>query len=96
VRWKNYLAVNEGKGWALYDLHADPGETKDLSKSDPQVMQRLERDYDAWWKDTLPLLENEQAYKTAPKVNPFKELYWKQYKGPGPNNVPPGTFIKPG
>jgi len=96
VRWKNYLAVNEGKGWTLYDLHADHGETKDLAKSDPQVMQRLERDYDAWWKDTIPLLENEQAYKTAPKVNPFKELYWKQYDGPGPNNVAPGTYIKPG
>jgi arylsulfatase len=96
VRRGQFLAVNEGKGWALYDLKADPGEKKDLAGSDSAVLNRMESDYDAWWQATLPLLENEQAYKTAPKVNPFKELYWKQFNGPGPNNVPPGSFIKPG
>ncbi len=96
VRWQNYLAVNLGKAWTLYDLKADPGETHDLATQRPQILNQIEQRYDAWWDQTLPLLENEQAYKTAPAVNPFKELYWKQYNGPGPNNVPPGTVIKPG
>ena len=37
--------------------------------------------YDAWWQRVLPHLENEEAYKTAPKINPFKEEYWKQMGG---------------
>ena len=78
------------------DGKADPGETHDLATQHPQILSQVEKRYDAWWDKTLPLLENEQAYKTAPAVNPFKELYWKQYNGPGPNNVPPGTVIKPG
>ena len=56
------------------------------------VRKICERYPGAYWRK----LENEQAYPTAPKVNPFKELYWKQYDGPGPNNVAPGTYIKPG
>jgi hypothetical protein len=89
VRWQNYLAVNESKGWTLYDLRSDPGETTDLTKTQAEVMAKLNQAYDAWWEATLPLLENEQAYKTAPKVNPFREAYWKQFRGPGPNNVSP-------
>lgn len=93
VRWREYLAVRErAKGeWSLYDLKADPGEQRDLKGADPAVLSRLEKSYDQWWADTLPLLENEMAYQTASKVNPFKEAYWKQYNGPGPNNVPPGA-----
>jgi arylsulfatase len=89
VRWQNYLAVNESKGWNLYDLRSDPGETTDLTKTHAEVIVKLNQAYAAWWEATLPLLENERAYKTAPKFNPFKEAYWKQFRGPGPNKVPP-------
>src|SRR6185312_10750261 len=73
VRWGQYLAVHDGPTWTLYDLKADPGETRDLAGAKPTVLRQLTSQYDAWWDKTLPLLENEQAYKTAPKVNPFKE-----------------------
>jgi uncharacterized protein YeaO (DUF488 family) len=43
------------------------------------VVEKLNQAYDAWWTEVLPCLENEQAYKTAPKVNPFKEQYAKQF-----------------
>ena len=33
--------------------------------------------YDQWWNEVLPALENENA--VGPKVNPFKEAYWKQF-----------------
>ena len=59
------------------------------------MTERLAKAYDAWWTETLPCLENETAYKTAPKINPFKELYWKQFQGPGPNNAPPPADFKP-
>ena len=35
--------------------------------------------YDRWWEEILPCLVNEDA--VGPAVNPFKELYWKQFGG---------------
>lgn len=42
---------------------------------------------DNWWNETLPSLENETD--AGPSVNPFKEQYWEQFNGPGPNHVTP-------
>ncbi|HYF01219.1 MAG TPA: arylsulfatase [Planctomycetota bacterium] len=89
VRWREYLLVREGPRWGLYDLKADIGETRDLAGERPEVVERLVRAYDAWWEQTRPCLDNEEAHKTAPKANPFKALYWAQFKGPGPNDAPP-------
>jgi len=78
------------KGWQLFDLRADPGEQTDVAGEHPEVVARLDAAYDKWWAEVIPAtLENERAQ--GPAVNPFKELYWKQFDGPGPNNVPPGT-----
>jgi hypothetical protein len=43
------------------------------------VVAKLDKAYDAWWAAVLPCLDNEQAYMTAPKVNPFKDQYKKQF-----------------
>lgn len=79
VRWKQYLQVWEKNKWCLYDLKADPGEKSDIAGQQGDVVAKLDKAYDAWWMDVLPCLENEQAYKTAPKTNPFKEQYRKQF-----------------
>ena len=71
----------------MFDLPSDPGETKDVAGEHPEVVKQLTAAYDAWWAETLPCLENETA--VGPAVNPFREQYWKQLNGPGPNNVPP-------
>ncbi len=76
------IAKNGAKAWQLYDLKADPGEEKDLAAARPDVVKELEAAYDKWWVDVQPCLENETA--VGPKVNPFKEQYWKQFGG-GPN-----------
>jgi len=95
VRWQNYLLVREKKGdWGLYDLKADPGENADIAGQHADIVAKLDKAYDKWWADILPCLENEQAHKTAPQTPPFCEQYWKQFNGPGPNNVPPGTAGK--
>jgi len=68
------------KHWELYDLKADPGETTNLASEHPDVVKEMEQAYDAWWKSVVPAtLENERA--PGPAVNPFKELYWKQFGG---------------
>jgi len=92
IRHGPYLLVSRGRGgknWELYNLKDDPAQQTDLVAQQPKVVTKLETYYDQWWADVLPRLENEAAAATAPQVNPFRELYWKQYGGPGPNNVGP-------
>jgi len=40
--------------------------------------------YDKWWDEVQALLVNEGV--TGPKINPMKELYWKQFGG-GPDEA---------
>lgn len=91
VRIKRWHLVNDSKEnvkrWALYDLQTDPGETNDVAAQHPDIVKRLDAEYDKWWAEVQPLLVNETA--AQPAINPYHEEYWKQYQGPGPNNVPP-------
>ncbi|MBB6048600.1 arylsulfatase [Armatimonas rosea] len=84
VRFSHYNAVatkNPSACWQLFDLDTDPGETTDISAQNPALVQKVNAAYDSWWASVLPCLENEDAYKTAPKVNPFKARYEKQFGG---------------
>ena len=79
----------------LYDLKADPGETKNVIADHPEVVAKLRAAYDQWWNDVQPLLVNENVI--GPKMNPLKELYWKQFGG-GPderllNRMDPSTPV---
>ncbi|MCE9533364.1 MAG: arylsulfatase [Planctomycetes bacterium] len=90
IYWKNYHLVNAGRGekkWELYDLKSDPGEKSNIAAQNASTIETMEKAYDEWWKGTLPLMVNEGV--KGPAINPYHEAYWKQYKGPGPNNVPP-------
>jgi len=80
------------KHWELYDLRADPGEKNDVAAQHPDVVRKTEAAYDRWWASVLPCLENEDA--VGPKVNPFKELYWKQFGG-GPEKKDRRAAKKP-
>ncbi len=66
----------------LYDLKADPGETTNVIDKHPKVVAKLRAAYDQWWDEVQPLLVNENVI--GPKMNPLKELYWKQFGG-GPD-----------
>jgi arylsulfatase/arylsulfatase A len=57
-RWKLLRASGFGRQAAerdhpfeLYDLDADPGEQHDLAADQPLRVERLRRDYTAWWRD---------------------------------------------
>ncbi len=79
IRDQRFTLVNNRE---LYDLAADPGESKNVLAQFPEAAARLRTAYDQWWRDVQPLLVNERA--VGPKVNPFKELYWRQFGG-GPD-----------
>ena len=71
-------------GKELYDLKADPGETTNVIAEHPDVVAKLSAAYDQWWTETRPLMVNEDA--VGPKINPLKEIYWKQFGG-GPDEA---------
>lgn len=77
VRNQRFRLVNNVE---LYDIAADPGETRNVIQDHPQVVAAMRAAYDQWWEQILPALENENA--VGPKENPFKELYWKQFGKP--------------
>jgi arylsulfatase A-like enzyme len=97
IRWRNYQAASPavkakaGSGWELYDLTADPGETKDIAAEHPEIVKQLDAEYGRWWTAAVPNMVNETAAAIAAKLKftPYKELYWNQFRGPGPNNAPP-------
>ena len=48
MRWKQWRLVKYPGGWRLFDLKADPGETRDLAKTHPDVVGDMRKRYDAW------------------------------------------------
>jgi arylsulfatase A-like enzyme len=78
-------AKNAPKGWQLFDVSIDPGEKTDVADKHPDVVKELDAAYDRWWASLPKYLVNEKA--VGPMVNPFKELYWKQFGG-GPDKKP--------
>jgi arylsulfatase len=84
-RWHLVCTSKTGeKEWQLFDVKADPGEKTDVAAQHPEVVPELNAAYDRWWDSVQPQLVNENA--VGPKVNPFKELYWKQFGG-GPDTA---------
>lgn len=63
--------------WQLYDLENDPSQTKNIAASKPEVVQQLSASFEKWWASVQPELVNENA-PLAP-INPFKELFEKQF-----------------
>jgi arylsulfatase A-like enzyme len=76
VRNSRFRFVNNRE---LYDIRNDPGEKTNVIAQHPEVVAKMRRAYDQWWDEVLPAMENEDA--VGPKVNPFKERYWKQFGG---------------
>jgi arylsulfatase A-like enzyme len=74
VRNSRFRLVNNTE---LFDIKADPSETTNVIAQHPDAVAAMRRAHDEWWEEILPCLENETA--VGPKVNPFKELYWKQF-----------------
>jgi len=83
VRTARFQLVNNEE---LYDLKADPGEKENVIADHSEVVAKMRAAYDQWWNEILPALENENA--VGPKVNPFKEAYWKQFGGGVDGAVP--------
>lgn len=53
VKWRQSSTMTRRwrliDGRELYDIEADPEQRQDVADAHPEVVQRLRRDYDAWW-----------------------------------------------
>jgi arylsulfatase len=84
----NMVRASKDKPWELYNLKADPGESKDLAAAQPEIVAEMAKAYDEWWTSIVPDLVNEDA--VGPKINPFREQYERQF-GIAPAPKPAGT-----
>lgn len=80
ARW-HLVSPNGGREphWMLFDVRQDYGESADIAAQHSEVVHDLAAQYDAWWASLGPFLVNENA--VGPTINPFKELYWRQFGG---------------
>jgi arylsulfatase A-like enzyme len=76
IRDERFALVNNTE---LFDLSTDPGQQTNVVDAFPEDLARLRTEYDQWWKAVQPGLVNEKA--RGPKINPFKERFWKQFGG---------------
>jgi len=88
VRSARWALVSDTGGrlpkWELFDVQSDYGQTREVSGAHPEVVNGLAAAYDKWWHSVQPQLVNEHV--PGPKLNPFKQLYWKQFGG-GPDDA---------
>jgi arylsulfatase A-like enzyme len=80
TRWQMVSVTKDKLRWQLFDVKADPGEKTDVAGKHPEVVKKLNAEYDKWWASLPPYLVNEDA--VGPKENPFKVLYRKQFGPP--------------
>ncbi len=78
IRSQRFRLVNNT---ALFDMQNDPGQAKNVIDEHPDVVRAMRAEYEAWWKETRPLMVNEDAPMS--KTRPFWELYEAQMKDGG-------------
>jgi hypothetical protein len=60
-------------GRELYDIQADPGQTRDLSAEQPEAVARLRQEYDSWWEDISEKFdEYVEIVVGSPRENPVR------------------------
>jgi len=65
----------------LYDMEQDPGQTTNVIDQHPDVAEKMRNYYEGWWKETLPLMVNEDAEMSP--TQPFHVHFYKQKESVG-------------
>ncbi len=82
-RWR-YVGARAGRGKgkgskaapALFDMEADPAQTKNVLADHPEVAAKMLAAYDRYWKEARPLMVNEAAPMSP--TRPYHEWYREQ------------------
>jgi arylsulfatase A-like enzyme len=83
--WKDFAVRNARfrlvKNTDLYDMLADPGQTKNVIDQHPEVAEAMRAAYEQFWNEARPLMVNETAAMSP--TRPFHVLYEEQLKSTG-------------
>ena len=82
--WKRFAVRNDRFRLvenSLYDMKADPGQTTDVASKFPEIVKSMKEAYEKFWKDTRPLMVNENAPMSP--TRPYHVLYEKQLNSEG-------------
>ncbi len=84
-QWKSFTVRSEQyrlvDGDLLFDMHSDPGQTKNCIAQYPQMAEQMRQAYDHWWQVTRPMMVNETALMSP--TRPYHEAFYKQQKAEG-------------
>lgn len=84
-KWTNFAVRNQQYRFvdnvALYDMQADPGQTKNIIDQHPELVEKMRGAYDEFWRAARPLMVNETAPMS--KTRPFHVRYEQQLKNGG-------------
>ncbi len=86
VRGSQYRLVGEDE---LFDMDADPGQTKNCIDQHRDLAATMRQAYDQWWKTTRPLMINETAAMS--KTKPYHEAFEAQQAAGG---IPPWQRLR--
>lgn len=80
---RNAPPVGDGQ-WHLYDVFADPGETRDLQASLPDAFRTMQADYEAYARGNgvLPMPEGYEPRKQV-LINSLYNVYLPMWRVPG-------------
>lgn len=90
-QWKDFAVRNQRfrlVGEQLFDMTLDPGQTTDVAGEHPELVEQMRTAYDAWWRETVPMMVNEDAPMSP--TRPFHVLFEQQQSTNGiPDWQPP-------
>lgn len=66
---------------ALYDMEKDPNQTTNVIEQHPEVAEEMRQAYNAWFKETVPMMVNEDAPMSP--TRPYHVWYEEQLKNGG-------------
>ena len=82
--WKRFAVRNERFRLVenkLYDMKKDPSQLMDIADKNPKVVQSMRLAYEKFWKETRPLMVNEDAPMSP--TRPFHIWHAQQLKAGG-------------
>jgi arylsulfatase B len=76
IKWRKSATMSERwrliNGKELYDIDADPGQTKNVAKQFPEVVQKLTADYTAIWDSMVPIFKTDARIRVGGTENPSR------------------------
>jgi arylsulfatase len=82
--WKSFAVRNQRYrlvGSNLYDMEADPEQKINIAKQNPDLVASMRKAYEKFWKETRPLMVNEDAPMSP--TRPFHFWHAQQLKAGG-------------